>query len=106
MGDITHYDQYYLSYSGAQLPLKMVSPLKPEDIENRNTFFGVNLDAQGRIMLVQKQVYGKVELTHRYGYDDSDRLAWAEIHSIDEEACRLYFDTDGKITHEEELDSP
>ncbi len=100
------YDQYYLSYSGAALPLNLVSPLGAEDIENRNTYFGVNLDDHGRIELIHKRVYGDVELAHRYGYGDDNQLLWAEIFSVDEEGRRLSFDTAGRLVGDEEIPAP
>ena len=38
------YDAYFLSYSGVRLPMKMVGALEPTEIDNRNTFFGVDYD--------------------------------------------------------------
>ena len=43
--ELDHYDSYFLSYSGARLPLKLVSALEAEEIENRNTCFGVCINA-------------------------------------------------------------
>ena len=103
MEHVNHYHRYFLSYSGTGLPLQMVSPLGDDEIANRNTFFGVCDDDAGRITLIQKRVYGEVELEHRYGYDAHGRLQWAEIRALDDEACRLVFDADGQLLREEEL---
>ena len=98
------YDQYFLSYSGISLPLNLVSPITLEELENRNTYFGANVDEQGRLVLIHKLVYGDVELSHRYGYDAGGKLEWAEIHGIDEDGRKLFFDDSGKIIAEEELE--
>ncbi len=98
------YDDYFLSYSGAQLPLNMVNRLAPEEIHNRNTFFGVNRDENGRIVLIHKRVYGAIELTHSYTYNAAGKLAGAEIIDADEDGRRLGFDSDGKIVSDEEFE--
>jgi hypothetical protein len=73
------YDQYFLSYTGLKLPLQLVSPLRPEDVENRNTFFGVRRDDPGRIVVIHKRVYGAIELEHLYEYHPGGALARATI---------------------------
>jgi len=98
------YDRYYLSYTGISLPLKLVSPLTESEIANRNTWFGVCLDDDGRVVLIHKRVYGDVELTHRYQYDVSGRLRTAEIISADDEGQRLHFDDTGQVTAQEAFD--
>ncbi|TVZ38802.1 hypothetical protein P886_3184 [Alteromonadaceae bacterium 2753L.S.0a.02] len=85
------YDRYYLSYTGVRLPLKLVNPLEPAEIENRNTFFGAVLDDQGREAIIHKVVYGDIELAHIYGFDEDGKLRWAEITNADEETQRLEF---------------
>jgi len=99
-----NYDQFYLSYTGVTLPLKMVSPIEREATENRNTWFGVCVDEAGRITLIHKRVYGELELSHRYEYDDAGRLRLAEIINVDQEGTRLGFDETGQIVEEEEFD--
>lgn len=100
-----NYDQRFLSYSGTGLPLNMVSPITDEAIENRNTWFGVCIDEYGRIRLIHKLVYGSVELSHEYQYNDDGKLVVADIRSIDDEATRLWFDGDGKLVRQEEIDA-
>ena len=81
-------EQYFLSYSGTGLPLKLVSPLEAEAISNRNTYFQALYDQAGRIVICRKIVYGEVEFEHRYAYDESGALASAEITDTDEEETR------------------
>lgn len=88
----THYDGYYLSYTGLGLPLRLVNPLEPEEVQNRNTFYGAQFDSEGRTSLIHKVVYGEIDTVHRYGYNQAGDLLWAEITQADEETQRLTFD--------------
>lgn len=85
------YDNYFLSYSGAKLPLNLVSPISQQEVMNRNTYFGVQVDDQGRNTLIHRIVYGEVDLEHRYGYDEQGNLKWAEILDDEGETQRLEF---------------
>lgn len=85
------YDHYFLSYSGTKLPLKLVNSLELSEVENRNTYFGANVDEQGRTTLIHRVVYGEIDLEHRYGYHESGALAWAEILDSEGEVRRLTF---------------
>lgn len=88
--------RYHLTYSGMKLPLNLVEPLRESDIGNRNTFFRSRVDVEERLILVEKMVYGEVELTHRYAYRDDGTLLRAEIAQGDDEAVVLRFDAAGK----------
>lgn len=87
---------YHLTYSGMKLPLNLVEPLREIDIGNRNTYFRSRVDAKGHLVLVEKMVYGEVELTHRYEYRGDGTLLRAEIAQGDDEAMVLCFDEAGK----------
>ena len=102
MNSQIRYDQYFLSYSSVRLPLNLVSPITPESIPNRNTYFGANLE-NGRICLIHKRVYGDIELSHRYQYYPDGTLKTAEIQTIDDECIKLTFDTNGKVIDQEEI---
>lgn len=90
------YDRYYLTYTGINLPLQLVTPLEKNETENRNTYFGAKLDEQDRVVLVHKLVYGEIELEHRYGYHDNGMLQWAEILDDEDELQRLEFNLEGQ----------
>ena len=92
-----NYDQFFLSYSGIRLPLNMVGPVAADEIANRNTYFGVMLDESGRIVQVDKRVYGELELQHHYGYHSNGNLAWAKILEEDGETRQLCFDSSGAL---------
>ncbi|SEF84274.1 DUF6156 family protein [Marinobacterium lutimaris] len=96
MSSNEQYDKYFLTYTGITLPLQLVNPLDPSETQNRNTYFGANLDAEGRLERVHKVVYGEVELEHRYGYNANGALQWAEIRDDDDEVQRLEFNNAGQ----------
>lgn len=83
--------RYFLTYSGVKLPLRLLNELSPDQIENRNTYFRGDFDAQDRLVGLQKLVYGAVELEHRYTYDDHGVLIHAEITDADGEVTTLEF---------------
>jgi hypothetical protein len=76
--------RYFLTYSGVRLPLNLVNPLEPSELENRNTYFRVTYDAGGRVATCEKLVYGEVELAHAYAYRADGSLAHARIELGDE----------------------
>ncbi len=89
--------RYFVSYSGVKLPLKLVNELLDSDRENRNTFFRGLYDADQRLLLLEKLVYGEVELRHRYSYHANGLLSEAEITDADAEVTVLRFDEMGRM---------
>jgi hypothetical protein len=88
--------RYFVSYSGVKLPLQLVNELVNEsELQNRNTFFRGYFDAEQRLLLCQKLVYGEVELQHKYSYHDNGALSLAEITDVDDELTLLHFDEAG-----------
>jgi len=88
--------RYFVSYSGVKLPLQLVNELVNEsELQNRNTFFRGYFDAEKRLLLCQKLVYGEVELEHKYSYHDNGALRLAEITDVDDELTLLHFDEAG-----------
>ena len=83
---------YFATYSGVRLPLRLVTPIEPEALSNRNTFIRARFDAAGRLLECQKLVYGEVELTHRYEYGADGTLRQAEVTMLDEDTRILRFD--------------
>jgi len=71
--------RYFLSYTGIKLPLKLVTPLEEDQIRNRNTYFSARFDAEGRLAVCRKIVYGEQEFEHRYSYAENGTLRRAEI---------------------------
>ncbi|CAI8730103.1 protein of unknown function [Methylococcus capsulatus] len=87
--------RFFLTYSGVNLPLKLMTELEPEQIGHRNTYFQGYFDEQDRLVGLQKMVYGEVEMEHRYAYDRNGKLRRAEITDADGELTVLDFDEDG-----------
>lgn len=83
--------RYFSTYSGVKLPLNLVGPIPPENLQNRNTYFRAYFDAHQRMILCQKIVYGDVELEHRYEYDDAGCLTRAEITEAGDEPKVMSF---------------
>lgn len=71
--------KHFLSYSGINLPLNLVSPLAAGEEGNRNTYYRGYFDDQGRLALIEKVVYNEVEMVHQYQYYDDGMLQRAEI---------------------------
>ncbi len=71
--------RYFVTYSGVKLPLRLVNPLEAAELDNRNTYFRAEYDNRGRLIAVEKFVYGEVELAHRYDYHENGALKAAHI---------------------------
>lgn len=89
--------RYFISYSGVKLPLKLVNELPDEShLENRNTYFRGFFDGDERLLLLEKLVYGDIELRHHYRYHGNGVLSQAEITDVDGEITVLSFDEAGQ----------
>ena len=88
--------RYFLTYSGVNLPLKLVEPMTEAQLGHRNTYIRTWFDGTGALTGFDKIVYGEVELSHRYQYHPNGQLRRAEVTMLDEEdrfvAC---FDEEG-----------
>jgi YD repeat-containing protein len=91
MNDTATICRYFTTYSGVQLPFKLVSELGEHEIRNRNTFFRGYFAADGVFLGFQKVVYGEIEIEHQYTYDASGKLTHAEITDADGEITELAF---------------
>lgn len=87
--------RFFLTYSGVNLPLNLMTELEPEQIGHRNTYFQGYFDDQDHLVGLQKMVYGEVEMEHRYAYHRNGKLKRAEITDADGELTVLDFDEDG-----------
>jgi hypothetical protein len=84
--------RYFTTYTGVALPFRLVNPIEEAELANRNTFIRASFDEGGLLVAFDKIVYGDIELSHRYAYDDSGVLASAEIVMPEEEPVVLRFD--------------
>ena len=88
--------RYFVSYSGIKLPLKLVNEITEASINNRNTYYRGYFDAQDKMLLCQKVVYGEVESEHEYHYDDNGVLKQAQI-TEDDEVREIHFNELGEM---------
>ncbi|HET9930328.1 MAG TPA: DUF6156 family protein [Polyangiaceae bacterium] len=87
--------RYFVTYSGARLPVRLVNPIDENELTHRNTFIRAYFDPMERLSRWEKLVYGRVELAHRYSYDENGTLRRVVIMSEDEEQV-LEFDAAGR----------
>lgn len=76
--------RHFTSYSGVSLPLKLVGELDEAELGNRNTFFRGFYNEDEVLMRCEKVVYGEIEMTHVYEYEEG-RLRKATIIPCDED---------------------
>lgn len=88
--------RYFVSYSGIKLPLKLVNEITEDSLNNRNTYYRSCFDAQNRMLLCQKIVYGEVESEHQYQYYADGVLKSAQI-TEDDEVREIHFNEVGEI---------
>jgi Family of unknown function (DUF6156) len=81
--------RYFLTYRGVKLPLCMAEEIAADALKHRNTYFQADFDEQGRMLWVEKLVYGEVEMRHDYRYDEQGELLEARISMVDEEPRTL-----------------
>jgi hypothetical protein len=67
-------------------------------LENRITYFAGYYDEKGRLKMLEKVVYGEIEFSHHYEYNQDDRLEKAVMIEDDEIPRTLIFDSQGRIT--------
>ena len=87
----TTHRRYFLTYSGVALPLNLLQELSPQALRNRNTYFQADYDAAGRMLWLEKRVYGEVDLRHDYEWTGDGLLAKAIISTPDEEPQVRFF---------------
>lgn len=87
--------RYFTAYTGIRLPLRLVNELPEGGLDNRNTFFRGEFDADERLRVLEKIVYAERELRHVYRYHANGALREAEITDADGEVTVLAFDEQG-----------
>lgn len=76
--------RYFTSYTGVELPLKLVNELDDASLDNRITYFVGYFDDKNRLMVIEKVVYGEIEFSHHYEYNDQDVITQATLVEEDE----------------------
>ena len=79
----------YVSYSGVQLPLNLVTPIMGETLEGRITYFRGYYDEDEKLVRVEKVVYGEVEFEHQYEYYSDGRIKKVKLLDPDEDEPRV-----------------
>lgn len=96
MNNSTLKTKYFISYSGVTLPLNLVNELQ-DGLEQRITYFSGYYD-NDLLIKVEKIVYGEIEFTHEYTYDDTGKISKAVITEEDEDPRILIFDEQGQAS--------
>lgn len=89
--------RYFTSYTGVCLPLKLTSELEADGLDNRITYFVGYYDAVDRLIKIEKRVYGEIEFTHQYEYDDKDLIKKAVVTEENEDSYTLLFEQNGQM---------
>jgi hypothetical protein len=84
--------RHYVSYSGVELPLNLITPLEGENLDRRITYFRGYYNDQQQLVALEKVVYGEVEFEHRYEYHADGRLKSAVLIEVDEDPRVVQFD--------------
>ena len=84
--------RHYVSYSGVNLPLRLITPLEDDSLDRRITYFRGYYNDREQLVALEKVVYGEVEFEHRYQYYPDGRIKSAELIEVDEEPRIVQFD--------------
>jgi hypothetical protein len=95
MAETTPNYRYFVTYSGIRPPVKLVNPIDPSDLYNRNTFIRALYDSADRLIRFEKMVYKDIELRHTYAYHGNDALKEAVIEMAGDVQV-LSFDEEGR----------
>lgn len=89
--------RFFVSYTGVNLPLKLTNEIEAGSMDNRITYFIGYYDDAGRLLKIEKMVYGEIEFSHVYEYDDSNSVCKAVLTETDEDPRMLVFDSNGSM---------
>jgi len=92
---------FFTSYTGLKLPLRLIGPLDPDNMDNRNTFLRAYFDETDRLIGFDKLVYGDIHMSHRYVYHPSGALKQAQIIVPGDDLSDIWFDEQGQRISEE-----
>lgn len=87
--------RYFTSYTGVSLPLKLTNELEADSMDNRITYFVGYFDAEQRLRMIEKIVYGEIEFSHEYEYEQ-DKISRATVIEEGEDPRILVFDDQGR----------
>jgi len=87
----------FVTYSGVKLPSRLVNPIEPDALSNRNTYIRAWFAPGDQLLRFEKIVYGEVELTHAYEYDAAGVLRRAVVTLQDEDPVVMNYDETGAV---------
>lgn len=88
--------RYFISYTGVQLPLKLVNKLDRKGVDKRITYFTGYYDDNECLKIIEKVVYGEIEFSHHYEYGEDGILIKAIMIENDELPRSLMFNKLGE----------
>lgn len=89
--------RYFTSYTGVSLPLKLIDELDAPAIRQRISYFTGYYDDAQRLRIIEKVVYGEIEFSHHYEYDQHDQLHKAILIEADSLPRTLLIDAKGRM---------
>jgi YD repeat-containing protein len=89
--------EYYATFGGYELPLRLQSRLTIEDAERLGTYYVAQRDEEGRLLKVTKFHDGETLFVHQYVYDAQGALTAATITNPDGKTSRLQRNAEGKL---------
>jgi hypothetical protein len=87
----------FVTYSGVKPPSRLVNPIEPDALSNRNTYIRAWFAPGDQLLRFEKIVYGEVELTHAYEYDGAGVLRRAVVTLQDEDPVVMNYDETGAV---------
>ncbi|POF33877.1 DUF6156 family protein [Roseibium marinum] len=88
--------RYFVTYAGVKLPFRLVNPIDPDSLSNRNTYIRAYFEGPDILVGFDKVVYGEIELSHRYTYHAGGMLKQVEITMLEDDPVVLDFDETGQ----------
>lgn len=90
-------EQYFASFAGYELPLKLQERLSKADAESLGTYYVARRDASGRLREVRKIHKGEVFFVHEYVYDEAGALVEARITNKDGKISTVKRNREGRL---------
>ena len=89
--------RYFVSYTGVKLPLRLINELDARSLDQRITYFTGYYNNKNQLMIIEKVVYGEIEFSHHYEYDENGKLIKAIMVEDDEQPRTPMIEPTGKV---------
>ena len=90
-------EQYFASFAGYELPLKLQEALSKAEAEALGTYYIAHRDALGQLREVRKIHKGEIFFVHEYFYDTAGILVEAQIRNKDGKISTVERNQEGKL---------